>query len=137
MEKKTLKTILKTPQNSSLLSSKNPRTFISKKGNQGIGTESCVKSRCAAAPNYCRNAAMPCFHGNPRAACAAPPGARCPLVPLSVVLHEIQIWALGFDETTLQGQWLFLQAFNHQLMGFFGFFFISCHGPRNIQDKSY
>jgi len=74
---------------------------------------------------------LPRFRGNPRVTRAALPAARSPLVPLSAVLPEIWIWAPSFDKTTIQGQWLFL-AFNHQLNGILGLFFISCHGPRNI-----
>jgi len=48
------------------------------------------------------------FRGNAWEECAASPAARFPDVPLSDVLVSFQIWAPGFDETTLQSQWLSL-----------------------------
>ena len=64
IEKKTLKTILKTPQNSSwllFLCSRNPKVFIGEKGHHSTYTEPRVKSRCVA-PRHCRkNAAIAVF----------------------------------------------------------------------------
>jgi len=61
MEKKSLKTILKTTQNSFFLSSKNPRVFMGKKGYQGQHTERRIKSWRAAPHKSHENAAMAVF----------------------------------------------------------------------------
>jgi len=51
---------------------------------------------------------LPCFRCKTWEARTAPPAARFPDVPLSDVLAGFLIWALGFDKTTLQNQWLSL-----------------------------
>ena len=61
MEKKTLKTILKTPQNFSLFSFGNPRVYIRDMGHQGECTELSVKSRRAAPSSCHENAAFAAF----------------------------------------------------------------------------
>ena len=61
MEKKTLKTILKTPQNSFFLCSEDLRVFIGERGHQGSCTEPRVKSRRAATSSCRENVAFAAF----------------------------------------------------------------------------
>ena len=51
---------------------------------------------------------LPRSRGNAWEARVAPPAARFPDVPLSDVHAGFQLWAPGFDEITLQSQWLSL-----------------------------
>ena len=123
MEKKTLKLSSKLLS----LSSKNPMIFIGERG-----TRESVRSR---ASNL--NARLHTRAVKTQPATRAAPPAHAITSPLSAVLLGFWIWAPGFNRFTLQSKWLYVQALNHQINEILGFFFISCHGPRNIQKMSY
>ena len=86
---------IKTTLNSAYLSIQNPGGIYRHQGKGGPGDKPWPRPR---------------FRGKAWEARAAPPAARFLDVPLSDVLTGFQIWAPGFDETTLQSQWLYYSS---------------------------
>jgi len=86
------------------LNAEHKGVFIGEIGHQRVSTEPRVEPRRAVPQDCCENVAIAAFCGKAWEARIAPPAVRFPNVPLSAVLAGFQIWAHGFDETTLQSQ---------------------------------